>query len=208
MRRLIPATLFIVSAVLGSSVAPADAAGPECFVRINLAATLSPTEPGKYIDAKVLPDCSVVLGAAKVVASPGGGRDTASTTCRFVNRMTGGGGEQDILTELSTWQDFTYDGSYIWSRNAYNTTAVSSGTGWYVYSGPTLSTWGVPPVTQADATGSASFGWLGSWHHDKVNGTHVYGNGDCTANFEHNGYVCNSPNPLEPCRVRVYIWRY
>lgn len=168
-----------------------------CNVKIAVDLRRDRDEPGKTVQVDVLPDCSVAIGQPETVFGPAS--LMAGRTCQFVNRLIGAGGEGDILTELGVRQDFEYDGVYVTSETSSAWTYNHWSTGWGV-----INSWkrvnSTTPTPDFSVDGWASFSFFGSWHHDKYQETHAYGDGGCSANFQHNGYVCGG------CAVRFYIF--
>lgn len=177
--------------------APIPVVSLGCLVNITASVELSPEETVRTVTASILPDCSVVFSESAVLA---GDMLLLSTlrTCVFKNRMFGAGGEGDVLTELNVQQDFEFDGLYVTWETSSAWTYNHGSTGWGV-----IDSWkrvnSTTPTPDFSVDGFASFSWWGSWHHDKYQETHAYGDGNCAAHFEHNGYVCTG------CTVKFYV---
>ena len=192
--------LVPVSTELGA--APVD-----CLV--NIVGELRPTRAsgGSVAEYSVGLDCAPIYRGERALtaaekAGLGGGVSLQVFTraCVYANRMIGAGGEGDILTELTTRQDFQYDGLYVTWDSGSGSTYNHWSTGWGVISSWINTSISTVPTPDYHVDSGASFSFFGSWHHDKNNWTHAYGDGNCAFTYQHNGYVCRG------CDTRFYVF--
>lgn len=190
--------------VLVATPQPAAATG-DCYVNVSATLAANAQTGSRAVDVIVLPDCSAIVGqarsltpleAADLGTQPDG---PLQQRCSWANRMIGAGGEGDILTELTLNQTFGYDFANVVSESSNGTTYSHGSTGWGVISSWIQNLSSVPTGTY-EVDGGASFSFVGSWHHDKTTHSFAHGDGSCTGDFWHTGYVCGG------CAVRFYIF--
>jgi hypothetical protein len=199
-------TLVLALAFTIGMPTQARAADLGCKVAVGVDLKTTRESGSRAVDVVVLPDCSTVVGLARpltpaeVATFSTAGADSLQQRCTWANRLIGAGGEGDILTELTAYQTFSYDFTNVLTESSNGSTYVHSSTLWYVINSTIQSLSSTPtPTYTVEVTGS--FGWSGSWNHDKLTDAYANGDGTCTGHFEHNGYVCNPG-----CAVRFYIY--
>lgn len=170
-----------------------------CFVDLTIPLEATPSS-SQVVVINVLKDCTVVTDGPRNVAPAGASTLSTTNSCRLRNLMYGIPGPSEPLTQLDTWQTWTWDGSNVTSRSSWTDYFVASWSGWYLQAGPYSNAYGTPPAWSLEAASSAYFNNsnLNSQHY-KENHQFVYGNGNCNGNIRHTGYVCGG------CGVVGYI---
>ena len=198
--------VFAIVAFLWSAATPVYAAAPDergCYVSFTMTLSTRDGGPRRVREARVLPDCSVVIGDESDSSSHRAdgkvaGRDP---TCRLINRLHGIPGAFDTLTELTTYNNWAYDGTLVTAQSMSSGHWEQAVTGWYIWSGPTSSQDTTAPAFRVEAYTTAQFrsNTPYDWTHTKNNWVRVYGDGTCNATYQHIGNVCGG------CGVVAYL---
>jgi hypothetical protein len=115
--------------------------------------------------------------------------------------MHGIPGTYDTLTELTTYNNWAYDGTVVTAQSMSAGHWEQAVTGWYAWSGPSSSQNTTAPAFRIEAYTTAQFRNTSpyDWTHTKNNWVRVYGDGTCNGTYQHIGYVCGG------CGVVAYL---
>lgn len=116
--------------------------------------------------------------------------------------MHGIPGTFDTLTELTTYNNWAYDGTMVTAQSMSSGHWEQAVTAWYIVAGyPTQSQDTSAPAFRVEAYSHALYGNSSSygWEHEKNNWVRVYGDGTCNATYQHIGWVCGG------CNVVAYL---